>query len=125
MGDQGLLCETLCQQSGWVGELVLLLLIGARALYLGWRNGRLTQDNVSLQKKVELLSLPPPPAVPAQVTLQLAPNPGLANLVPIAVSIAPADLSSAAKNAKNAIEAEDGDPFAPDPDHVEPPKDGP
>jgi hypothetical protein len=45
-------------------------------------------------------------------------------LVPIAVSIAPADTTSTEKNAENADEVDHGDPFAPDPDYVEPPKDG-
>jgi len=123
MDDQtGLLCETLCRQSGWLGELLLVLLIGARAVYVGWRNRQLTQQTASLQEKVAELSLRPPP--PAQVTLQLAPHPGLGNLVPIAMSIAPADPTSSEKNAKNSEDEAEGDPFAPDPDYVEPPKDG-
>lgn len=114
MDDVGL-CEAVCRQSTWLAELLVLLLVVLRAAYLTRTKATVTRERDSLQEKVRELSLRPPP--PAQVTLQLAPNPGLAGLVPIAVSTAPADPQNTAKNAGTAWEV---NPDAPDPDHVEP-----
>ena len=115
MDDQGLLCETLCRQSpGWLVELIVVLALGGRALYLGWRNRQLATQTVSLQAKVEQLSLRPPP--PLQI--QLAPHPGLASLVPLALTKTPPPVPSAGKSRGSATPDGDpsqseGDPFGP------------
>lgn len=96
MPDVGL-CREVCEQSGWFGELVVLLLLATRTLYVQWKNGQLKTQTVSLQAKVEALSMRPPPS---SVTLQLAPHPSLTELVPVA-SAPPSQA-------------------APDPDHADP-----
>jgi hypothetical protein len=121
MGDQT--CQTLCEQSGWLGELVLLLLVGGRALFVGWKNKQLGSEAVrlaleaaKLQAKVEQLSLRPPPA-PPPVTFQLAPHPSLSSLYPIGIAGAPADARNTEKNQGSA-----GQSQAPtDPDLLDPP----
>jgi len=111
-------CETLCRESGWLGEVVVMALLAGRAVYVQWRNRQLAKDAVSLQAKVAELSLRPP----APVTFQLAPHPGLASLVPIAMSGRPSMASSVEKNAET-----DGlaHPLDPDPDYADPPKNEP
>lgn len=121
MDDPGL-CEAVCRQSTWLAELLVLLVVVLRAAWLSRTKATVVRERDSLEEKVRELSLRPPPAPPpAQVTLQLAPHPGLASLYPIAVSTTPADPQNTAKSADTAWE---GSPDVPDPDHVEPADDG-
>jgi hypothetical protein len=118
MDDAGL-CEAVCKQSTWLAELLVLLLVALRAAWLARTKASVVLERDSLQEKVRELSLRPPP--PAQVTLQLAPNPGLASLVPIAVSTGPADPQNVDKSAPTAWS---DSPDSSDPDYSEPREDG-
>lgn len=110
MDDQGLLCESLCRVSpAWLVELIVLLLLAGRTLWVQWRNRQLRQDKESLQATVQTLSMRPPPPV----QIQLAPHPGLAAML----SMPPADPGFSAQ--KGAIAPADG-PEPSDPDHSEP-----
>lgn len=121
MPDQSL-CVDVCQQSGWLGELVVLVLLAARTLYVQWRNRQLKTETTSLQAKVEQLSLRPPAGAAIPVTLTLAPNPGLHTLLSPEVTSAPADPQ---KQASNSVPTGSGSPESSDPDWAEPPKDEP
>ncbi len=118
MDDTGL-CEAVCRQSTWLAELLVLLLVVLRAAYLSRTKATVVRERDSLQEKVRELSLRPPPA--PQVTLQLAPHPGLASLYPIAMSTTPADPQN---TDKNAVTGGNDSPEAPDPDYLEPTDDG-
>lgn len=108
--QQGLLCESLCRTSpAWLVELIVLLLLAGRTLWVQWRNGQLRRDKDSLQATVQTLSMRPPPPV----QIQLAPHTGLASLL----SMAPADPT---KTAQNATVAPADSPEPSDPDHLEP-----
>lgn len=122
--DETGLCETVCRESGWLGEVVVVLLIAARALYNEWRARQLRSSNDSLQEKVRELSLRPP-ATPSTiaaipVTLQLASNPGAHELLGATLSMRPAD---PAKQGENASSTAGDSPEASDPDWVAPPRD--
>jgi hypothetical protein len=81
--DDASLCETVCRESGWLGELVVVLLFALRAVWVQRQRRAAEAERDSLQEKVRELSLRPPAA--PQVTLQLAAHPSLASLVPVAV----------------------------------------
>jgi hypothetical protein len=72
------LCEQVCTESGWIGELLVVALFAGRALWVGRKNHQLLETNtkktVELHQKVEQLSLRPPamPAVP--LSIKLAPE---------------------------------------------------
>lgn len=81
MGD-GSLCVELCRQSGEWGEVLVMVLIGARAIWAGWRSrqlatkaSQLEAQKVELVQQVQQLSLRPP-AVP-EIALKLPPLPDL------------------------------------------------
>jgi hypothetical protein len=121
MDEQALLCETVCRSSpGWLIELLVLLLLGGRALYSSLKARRAAAENVELKAQVKTLSMRPPP--PMQI--QLAPNPALASLLPIALTTAPADSTSVAKSAVSSGQATHPGPEPSDPDYLEPPEDG-
>jgi hypothetical protein len=118
MDDTGL-CEAVCRQSTWLAELLVLLLVALRAAWLTRDRAKLRGERDSLQEKVTELSLRPPPVV----SLQLAPNQGLASWGPIAFSPATGESISPAKSAENAAPTDSGHPSTPDPDYAEPPPD--
>jgi hypothetical protein len=121
MDDPGL-CEAVCRQSTWLAELLVLLVVVLRAAWLSRTKATVVRERDSLEEKVRELSLRPPPAPPpAQVTLQLAPHPGLASLYPIAVSTTPADPQNTEKSGTT---GGNDSPEPPDPDYGEPPEDG-
>jgi hypothetical protein len=113
MGDQGL-CESVCRESGWLGELALLVLFALRALWLQRARRTVETERDQLQEKVRELSLRPPAA---PVTLQLAPHPSLTSLYPIGMSTSPADAQKAVKN--HVSEGQGHEPT--DPDMLDPP----
>jgi hypothetical protein len=115
MDDQGLLCDMVCRQfPGWAVELFALVLVLARTFYVSWRTRQLTADKVSLQAKVETLSLRPPGAL----TLQLAPHTGLQNFLPVTLVPTPLDAASSGKPSVATSTASNPPPS--DPDHFEP-----
>ena len=97
MGDQGL-CESVCRESGWLGELALLVLVALRAMWLQRKRRTVETERDTLKEQVRELSLRPPAA---PVTLQLAPHPSLSSLYPIGMSPAPEDARKAAKSRAN------------------------
>jgi hypothetical protein len=110
------LCETVCRESGWLGEVVVFVLLAGRTLYVQWRNRTLATKAVSLEAKVRELSLRPP-ATP--LTLQLAPYMGPPSLAPIAMTGRPSTPSSVEKNAQSDTSAH---PLDSDPDYADPPQ---
>lgn len=63
----GSMCVSLCEQSGGLAELLLIALVGARALWseakkrrLAAENAGLKEEKKSLENKVEVLSMRPP-----------------------------------------------------------------
>jgi hypothetical protein len=92
-------CESLCRESGWVGQAVVAAILVARTLYVQWRNRQLKTEKAILQTEVKTLSLRPP----QPVTLQLAPHPSLASLFPL-----PAHPSEGADVVADEIETQTG-----------------
>ena len=117
--DSGL-CETVCRESGWLGELLLLALFALRAAYVQRRWRSAETEKASLQEKVAELSIRPP-AGPTTLQIQLAPNPGAHELLGATVSMRPADPLKPASTAGNA--PSEGTE-ASDPDWVGPTDDG-
>jgi len=121
--DSGL-CETVCRESGWLGELLVIALFALRAAYVQRMRRVAETQRDSLQEKVRELSLRPP-AVPGTiaggtVTLQLAPNPGAHELLGAALSTRPADPQ---KQGESGVSTAGDSPEPSDPDWLAPPRD--
>lgn len=76
MPDLGV-CESLCRESGWIGQAVVALILVGRTLWVQWQRRQVTTENAALKAEVKTLSMRPP----QPVTLQLAPHPSLASLL--------------------------------------------
>lgn len=73
--DDASLCVETCKASGWLGEVVVVVLIGARALWaerkrreLAEEKAALSSQKAELKSQVQLLSMRPPAA---PVTIQI------------------------------------------------------
>jgi hypothetical protein len=62
------LCEQACSEAGWYGQLLALVIVGARALWLARKNKQLAVGAAKLEGKIEALSVRPP-AMPIQIAL--------------------------------------------------------
>lgn len=91
----GSMCTTLCEQSGGLAEVLLLVLVGAQALWatakkrrLATENQGLKEERKSLENKVQQLSMRPP----ISLLVPAPPN------IEIRSSIPPGDLEAAPKS---------------------------
>lgn len=78
--ESGALCVEMCKESGWLGEAVVVLVVGLRALWaerqrrkLAAEKAELETEKAELKGRVQLLSLRPPP-IPVTV-VQPIPEP--------------------------------------------------
>jgi hypothetical protein len=72
------LCEQVCTDLGWIGQLLALALIAGRALWLSYRNKQSITAHEKkadqLEKKIEQLSLRPPQMPVTPIAVQLGPE---------------------------------------------------
>lgn len=72
--DSPSLCAEVCKQSGWLGEVLFMLVAG----FFAARTRKLAQEKEALKTEktslVAQLSLRPPPPAPVQITFPLSPE---------------------------------------------------